>query len=891
MVVGETDPQLTLKTTPPRIPRTMLERARLSSLRPEFADKSVILLQTATGSGKTSLLAQWRKEALQTGAVVVWLTLDTQDNNNRFVRGLTAGMRLASGRKNFGQASLRAAETDQGTLEGITMWLAEVAELATDTLLILDDVHALPESTLNSSLVYLVLNAPANLKIILASRRPIALPIYELPARGSFVALTASDLRFDLSETVALLNARFGRRIDPDSAARLHEQTEGWPLGVQLAVSTIERSPDLQAAIARLSAQSSEIQRYYIESLVDQLPPALTQFLVSICIVDAVSPALCEAISGTTEGALWLAQVRDQTPIFSQGVDSVWLRIHPLAREFLLERFARLPESEQREYLTRAGHWLVANNLCEEGARHLLKAGLEGPAFELIERSLHDLIIKGLVAQVIDWVERLPRCEIARRPSLRIVCGWILAQSERQGEAAAIVEPILNDPAADPAERCESAHICATAAMFGDDFATLARIASSWQSELPIENPMLRFVNLNQAALVTLYRGAPEQARYCYSNFPWEAEAVGRYTMGWRDWIIGFTHVWEGQVARAVEKLRIPLAQAEAEAGRRSPIAVMLSSLLATALLDCGEVEEAAALLADRLYILERRTPPDAIMQGFLTAIRIAVAHREEQRAFDLLDHLYALGEARALPRLCIVSLGERIRMHALRGRGDISAVVERKLDATLERFGEHLSGPLEPVIKLQVGLARAYAAVAAQDWARAQRYLNDIWADAEGLRRGREVLQIYLLRALARKRTGEDGTPALQEALSMARLWGFTRIVGDTHPDLVDWARQLQGTADATDSATAQPEAPPAKPREATGFRATGSSLLSPKEREVLQLLAGNLSNKQIALAMGVSDETIKWHLRNLFGKLNAGGRKHLIDRARMLGLLAAAA
>ena len=62
MVVGETDPQLTLKTTPPRIPRTMLERARLSSLRPEFADKSVILLQTATGSGKTSLLAQWRKE-------------------------------------------------------------------------------------------------------------------------------------------------------------------------------------------------------------------------------------------------------------------------------------------------------------------------------------------------------------------------------------------------------------------------------------------------------------------------------------------------------------------------------------------------------------------------------------------------------------------------------------------------------------------------------------------------------------------------------------------------------------------------------------------------------------------------------------------------------------
>ena len=63
--------------------------------------------------------------------------------------------------------------------------------------------------------------------------------------------------------------------------------------------------------------------------------------------------------------------------------------------------------------------------------------------------------------------------------------------------------------------------------------------------------------------------------------------------------------------------------------------------------------------------------------------------------------------------------------------------------------------------------------------------------------------------------------------------------------------------------------------------------SLLSPREREVLQLLAGNLSNKQIARAMGVTDETVKWHLKNLFGKLNAASRSHLLHRARMVGIL----
>lgn len=67
-------------------------------------------------------------------------------------------------------------------------------------------------------------------------------------------------------------------------------------------------------------------------------------------------------------------------------------------------------------------------------------------------------------------------------------------------------------------------------------------------------------------------------------------------------------------------------------------------------------------------------------------------------------------------------------------------------------------------------------------------------------------------------------------------------------------------------------------------------SRLLTPKEREVLQLLARNLSNKQIAQALNVGEETVKWHLKNLFGKFQAGTRKHVVDRAYMLGILESA-
>jgi len=65
------------------------------------------------------------------------------------------------------------------------------------------------------------------------------------------------------------------------------------------------------------------------------------------------------------------------------------------------------------------------------------------------------------------------------------------------------------------------------------------------------------------------------------------------------------------------------------------------------------------------------------------------------------------------------------------------------------------------------------------------------------------------------------------------------------------------------------------------------GTGMLTEKEREVLTLLSRNLSNKEIAQAMDIGEQTIKWHVKNLFQKLNAASRKHAVARARMLGLV----
>jgi DNA-binding NarL/FixJ family response regulator len=48
----------------------------------------------------------------------------------------------------------------------------------------------------------------------------------------------------------------------------------------------------------------------------------------------------------------------------------------------------------------------------------------------------------------------------------------------------------------------------------------------------------------------------------------------------------------------------------------------------------------------------------------------------------------------------------------------------------------------------------------------------------------------------------------------------------------------------------------------------------LSPREREILELLAAGFSNKQIASRVGLTDGTVRWHLRHVYHKLHVRSR-----------------
>jgi DNA-binding NarL/FixJ family response regulator len=61
----------------------------------------------------------------------------------------------------------------------------------------------------------------------------------------------------------------------------------------------------------------------------------------------------------------------------------------------------------------------------------------------------------------------------------------------------------------------------------------------------------------------------------------------------------------------------------------------------------------------------------------------------------------------------------------------------------------------------------------------------------------------------------------------------------------------------------------------------------LTPRELEVLQILAEGLSNKAIARRLGISDQTVKFHVASIGGKLGAQNRTEAVRIAIQRGLI----
>jgi LuxR family maltose regulon positive regulatory protein len=165
----------------------------------------------------------------------------------------------------------------------------------------------------------------------------------------------------------------------------------------------------------------------------------------------------------------------------------------------------------------------------------------------------------------------------------------------------------------------------------------------------------------------------------------------------------------------------------------------------------------------------------------------------------------------------------------------------------------------------------------------------------AEGLGRTGSVIRILILKALAFEARGDSlrAAKSLERALSLAQLGGYVRAFVDEGEAM---ARLLRRTV--TNGATREyvqrllaafpaPEAAALSKGKTSKVQGALVEPLSDRELEVLRLVAAGRSNRDIAEELCLAIGTVKKHIYNIYGKLDAKRRTEAVTRARELGLI----
>jgi LuxR family maltose regulon positive regulatory protein len=161
----------------------------------------------------------------------------------------------------------------------------------------------------------------------------------------------------------------------------------------------------------------------------------------------------------------------------------------------------------------------------------------------------------------------------------------------------------------------------------------------------------------------------------------------------------------------------------------------------------------------------------------------------------------------------------------------------------------------------------------------------------AEANKRMKSVIEILLLQALTRWTLGQtqQALVPLTQAFELTEPEGYLRTFVDEGVRMASFLRQVTsqqvGGVYMNRVLAAFPPVEPDHHGKAHG-PLLGKSL-SPREQEVLRLVAAGLSNQAAADRLCVTAGAIKKHLNNIYGKLGVNSRTQALVRARDLSLI----
>jgi LuxR family maltose regulon positive regulatory protein len=943
-----TTPLLTTKLYIPPVRPELVSRPRLIERLNAGLHRKLTLVSAPAGFGKTTLLSEWihagvgsreygvgSKEhaserpsnpySLLPTPFFAWLSLDESDNDpTRFLVYLVAALQTIGA--DIGKGALSALQSPQPppTEAILTALINEIAATPDRIVLVLDDYHLIDAQPIHDALTFLLEHLPPHagpggrcqgMHLVISTREDPPLPLARLRARGQLTEVRVTDLRFTPSEAAEFLNTSVGLDLSVEDIAALETRTEGWIAGLQLAAISMQGHKDATSFIRSFTGSHHFVLDYLVEEVLQQQSESVQTFLLRTSILDRLCGPLCDAVcsAGTASSSKGTAVLRPSASgqetleylqhanLFIIPLDNErrWYRYHHLFADLLRQRLhqstALSTGDEGRgvvEYHIRASEWYEENGLEIEAFHHATAASDVERAARLMEGDWMPLPFRGAVVPVLNWLKSLPTTVLDARPLLWVTyASTLLGAGQRTGveqklQAAetALQGVELDDKTQDLVGRI--AAIRATLAVAQHQVETIIAQSRRALEYLHPNNLAFRTSTTWKLGYAYHLQGDRAAASRAYTEAMSIGQASGNILFTVSAMLgLGSLQEAENQLHLAAETYRralhlfgdqpLPALACEAHLG------------LARIFYEWNDLDAAQQHRQQSIQLVRQTENNDtfAACEVFLARLKLAEG--------DVAGAAAVLAQA-----------DQFVRQHNLVNRmPEVAAAQVRTLlwQGPLLRQGPllyqgNLAAAADLVQTHEFPISQARVHLAQGDPGKALALLEPLrqQMEAKGLADERlkvMVLQAIALHAAALQADGEkeEAVQLLGDALALAEPGGFIRLFVDEGMPMAhllseaaalgmmpDYIGKLLAAFEAEEHRGAIP--PPSQPL---------VEPLSPRELEVLGLIAQGLSNREISERLFLALATVKGHNRRIYGKLQVQRRTEAVARARELGLL----
>ncbi len=892
-----------------------VSRPRLIEALNRRPGRKLSLISAPAGFGKTTLLAEWLASSKSEKRTAAWVSLDAGDNDpTLFWTYVCSAILSADGVIGRQTLSLLRTPHPPHIDSVLTLLINEISTVEHEILLVLDDLHVIESEPIHRALAFLLDHLPPRMHLIITTRADPPLPLARLRGRGEMTELRASDLRFTADEAAVFLDSAMGLRLSASDVEVLERRTEGWIAGLQLAALSMQGQRDISGFIRSFAGDHRYIVDYLVEEVLSRQPQRVKEFLLQTSILDRLNGALCDAVTGNSDGFTRLAEL-ERGNFFVVPLDDrrLWYRYHHLFADVLRARLKEEQPEQIKELHRRASDWFAEKASASEAINHAVVSGDLERAAELVEVSVRPAQRSRQEATVLGWLRLLPDDLVRNRPVLCLAYTGILLSVGEIGE----VESWLQETER-WVSRIEDAGSSGVACL--RDMVVVDKVE---YGRLPA------WCEIYRSALALMREDIDEtvvRARHALQLITADdllGHGAAAAILGLASWRSGDLDDAYRSYGEGMESLRRAGNISDVVGGAIAPADIRMTQ---------GRLRDAKNIFERAITLSREQGEP--VVRGtadmYVGLCEIALERGEIELAIGHLQTAQELGEHTGFRQYPYRSRVAMARIKQIRGEFDAAIELlneaERQYTSDFFPYVRPIDAMRARVLIAQgrVGEALAWARERGLSADKDPSYLREFdlitlakillaqttpdvcgsstrqavgllvrlrEAAAAGSRHGSEI-EILVHLAIAQYCGTSEGAAllSLRRAIELAEPEGYVRVFVDGGEPIRHLLREL-AAAGATPFAS----------KLLSFFEGTTLAVSAPSEKaasqleepltareiEILRLIESGMRNQEIADRLYISLPTVKRHVANAYGKLGVSHRTEAIARAKELSLL----